>query len=107
MKSNPDDRRSVTFGFRDGCFVTSILMHVALLRALGFKAERLERDGTTSNFWFKVSGVGTGELSLEHAVSGIHDPQRLDAPEADRVRFFKLAQEHYQTVLREVKNAAD
>lgn len=100
MKSNT---RPSTFGFRDGKFQTTVLLHVALLRALGFKAERQERDGSGA-WWFEVSGTGASDITLEQAVTGIHDPRCLDGSEADKVQFFKLAQEHYRTLLQEVKS---
>jgi hypothetical protein len=100
--SNPPSRPA-TFGFTDGKFYTRRILHVALLQALGFKAERQERD-TSGDFWYCVyPDGGVAQMSLPQAVSGIHDPRCLDASDAEKVRFYKAAQDYYQTLVGEVK----
>jgi len=102
--SNPSSRPA-TFGFTDGKFYTRRILHVALLRALGFKAERLERDAS-GDFWFCVyPDGGMARMTLPQAVSGIHDPTCLDGTDAEKVRFYKIVNDHMQTLLGEVKRA--
>jgi len=91
-----------TFGLRDGEFYTTSLVQVALLMALGFRAEQESR--LPSGAWrFRVTATGGEGMSLEQAVSGIHDSRCLQGTDADKVEFFKTATEIYQTLLREVK----
>jgi hypothetical protein len=102
MTSNQSPRPA-TFGFRDGQFYTTKLMHVALLRALGFRVERLER-ASSGDYWFcAFPDGGAAAMTLPQAVSGIHDPRCLGGSDRERVEFYKVAQEHYQTALLEVK----
>lgn len=97
-------QRPSTFGLRDGKFHTRRILHVALLRALGFKAERLERDDKTGDYWFCIQpDGGTARMTLEQAVSGIHDPTCLDGSDREKVEFYKVAMGHYRTALAEVK----
>jgi len=97
--------RPSTFGFSDGKFYTRETLHVAMLRALGFKAERLERDSAGLVWYCVESGGPLARLTLEQAVTGIHDPQCLSGSDAEKVAFAKAVQAHYATVLQEVKRA--
>lgn len=103
MTSNQTDSRPSTFGFKDGKFYTRRVLHVALLRALGFKAERLER-GDNGDFWFCVYPTGgVAKMTLGQAVAGVHDPTCLDGTDAEKVRFYEVTMSHYQTLIAEVK----
>ena len=100
--SNPSSRPT-TFGFTDGKFYTREILHVALLRALGFKAERQSRDAN-GDFWFCVyPDGGMARMSLGQAVSGIHDPTCLDGSDSEKVRFYEVVNAHMRTLLGEVK----
>jgi hypothetical protein len=97
--------RPSTFGFQDGKFYTRQSLHVALLRALGFRAERLERD-SAGDCWYCVEPTGgVARLTLPEAVTGIHDPRCLGGSDKEKVEFARAVQAHYQTVLQEVKRA--
>ena len=95
--------RPSTFGFQDGKFYTHIAFQVSLLRALGFRAERLERDPQTGECWYRVEPTGgLARMTLEQAVTGIHDPRCLGGSDREKVEFAKAQQEHYRTIMMEV-----
>jgi len=103
MKSDQSPRPA-TFGFRDGKFYTHRLIHVAPLRALGFRVERQERDPATGEYWFcAFPDGGDARMTLEQAVSGIHDPRRLSGTDREMMEFWRATMDHYQTALAEVK----
>jgi len=102
---NIKSARPSTFGFSDGKFYTRETLHVAMLRALGFKAERLDRDAVGLVWWCVQPASNLAQLTLEQAVTGIHDPSCLGGSDREKIAFAKAVQAHYATVLSEAKRA--